>query len=126
MLMLMFRPVRSESTIMVRGAYFRICSDRTLRGPDNAVTANYVNGLWQLAQKPYRSFECEGEVYLRVTDADGRHTQMGPYPSVRVTRGAVFAGETWLGDHAGFGESDIPPGLWNRVTLLDATFSRAA
>ena len=120
MIILTFRPVRSESRTIVRGAFFRICADRTLRGPDNTVAAVYANGLWQLANRPHRSFECEGEVYLRVTDPDGRHVSAGPYSSVRFSQGIVFSGEVRLGAHASPDESDFAPGLLHNVTLLAA------
>lgn len=48
MIILTFRPVHGESPVSVRGAYFRICADCTLRGPDNAIAASYDKGLWQL------------------------------------------------------------------------------
>ena len=127
MIILTFRPVRSESRTIVRGAFFRICQDRTLRGPDNSVAAVFANGLWQLANRPHRSFECEGEVFLRVTDSDGRHVSAGPYRSVRFSQGGIFSGDDRLGAHATFDESDSAVGLLHIVTVLDATgMSRAA
>ena len=120
MLILTFRPLRSEARTIVRGAFFRICADRTLRGPDNTITATYTNGLWQVRQRPHRSFQCEGEVYLRVTDPDGRHVSAGPYQSVRISQGIIFSGEVRLGTHASHDESDSAPGLLHIVTLLAA------
>ena len=40
-----FRALNGESVMLIRGAYFRIFADGTLRGPDNAVAASYTNGL---------------------------------------------------------------------------------
>lgn len=127
MLILTFRPVRGESRTIVRGAFFRLCADRTLRGPDNTVTATYTNGLWQLRQRPHRSFECEGEVFLRVTDSDGRHASAGPYQAVRFSQGIIFSGEIRLGMYASADESTPTEGLLQNITLLDAGgLSRAA
>jgi hypothetical protein len=123
MMTLTFRSVRNETTTVVRGAFFRICPDGTLRGPDNMVMANYANGLWQLAQKSHRSFECGGEVYLRVTDAEGRHARAGPYQAVKVTRGAIFSGDIWLGIHASAGETDTSTDRWHQVTLLEVALA---
>jgi hypothetical protein len=120
MIILTFRPVRSESRTILRGAFFRICADRTLRGPDNTVAAVYANGLWTVANRSHRSFECEGEVYLRVTGSDGRHVSAGPYQAVRFSQGIVFSGEVRLGAHASHDESDSAPGLLYNVTLLAA------
>lgn len=127
MLILTFRPVRSESRTIVRGAFFRICADRTLRGPDNTVTATYTNGLWQLRQRPHRSFECEGEVFLRVTDSDGRQVSAGPYQSVRFSQGIIFSGEVRLGMHAPADDSASTADVLQNITLLAAGgLSRAA
>ena len=76
--------------IFVRGTYFRICADVTLRGPDNAVTANYSDGLWQVARMQHRILECRETVYLRVTSSDGRRKSIGPYECVRVAGGEIF------------------------------------
>jgi len=51
--------------------YFRICADATLRGSDNAIAARYSERLWQLGPRQYRSFECSGPVFLRVTEKEG-------------------------------------------------------
>lgn len=118
MIILAFRAVRSESRTIVRGAYFRVCADRTLRGPDNSVAAVYATGLWQVRGRPHRSFECEGEVYLRATDSDGRYVSAGPYQSVRFSQGVIFSGEVRLGAHASANESGSTPGLLQNVTLL--------
>ena len=127
MIILTFRPLRGESRTIVRGAFFRICADRTLRGPDNTVTATYTNGLWHVRQRPHRSFECEGEVYLRVTESDGRHVSAGPYQSVRFSQGIIFSGEVRLGAHASADDSAPAAGLLQNITLLAAGgLSRAA
>jgi hypothetical protein len=127
MIILTFRPVRSEARTIVRGAYFRICADGTLRGPDNSVTANYANGIWKLAHRSHRSFECEGEVYLRVTDSEGRQQSAGPYQLVRFSQGIIFSGDVRLGAHASPDESGSQAGLLHNVTLLGgADVSRAA
>lgn len=48
--MLTFRALSNDSVIFVRGTYFRIFADGTLRGPDNAVAARYADGLWHVAR----------------------------------------------------------------------------
>jgi hypothetical protein len=115
---LTFRPVSSESVILVRGAYFRICADRTLRGPDNAVAARYNDGLWQLRGSQHRTLECREAVYLRVTNADGQRECIGPYECLKVTGGAIFSKDTYLGAHTRresfLSEADI----WSEIALL--------
>jgi hypothetical protein len=64
LIVLAFLPVRGESPVIVRGAYFRISADGTLHGPDNAVVAKYLNGLWQLMHGRHRVFDCSGPVFL--------------------------------------------------------------
>lgn len=118
MITLTFRPLNGESVILVRGAYFRICADGTLRGPDNAVTASYTDGHWQLGRKQHRMLECREAVYLRVTTADGQRECIGPYERVQVAGGAIFSNETYLGAHTR-GESYLPESdIWREIALL--------
>jgi hypothetical protein len=115
---LTFRPVRSESAVLVRGAYFRICADATLRGPDNAVTASYADGYWRLGQRQHWAFESGGPISLRVTSAGGRRECMGPFDFVKAAEGAVFTHHTCLGFHASGGEFRYPADLWREIAFL--------
>lgn len=90
MITLTFRALSNDSMIFVRGTYFRICADGTLRGPDNAVAASYSGGLWQVARKQHRVLECPASVCLRVTTSDGQQKSVGPYQSLKVTGGEIF------------------------------------
>ena len=118
MITLTFRPLSSESVILVRGAYFRICADGTLRGPDNAVTASFTDGLWRLGRRQHRTVECREPVYLRVTTSDGQRECIGPYECLKMTGGAIFSNDTYLGAHTR-GESNLPQlGVWNEIALL--------
>jgi hypothetical protein len=114
---LTFRPVHGESQVLVRGAYFRICADGTLRGPDNAVAASYTNGFWQLAQRQHRSFECDQPVCLRVR-ADGRHERIGPYECVKASGGAIFTRDTCIGVYSTGWEASAWTSLWDEVAFL--------
>ncbi len=120
MITLTFRPALSESPVLVRGAYFRICADGTLRGPDNAVAASYADGLWQLGPRRHVAFECAGPIYLRVTSSDGRREQIGPYDFIRAAEGAIFSNEACLGIYAPRGEMASSRELWREITLLSA------
>ncbi|HZT03465.1 MAG TPA: hypothetical protein VFA39_14490 [Steroidobacteraceae bacterium] len=118
MITLTFRPLSGESVILVRGVYFRICADGTLRGPDNAVTARYTDGLWQLGRRQHRMLECREAVYLRITTADGQRERMGPCDCLRVTGGAIFSNDIYLGAHTS-GESHVPQAdIWREIALL--------
>ena len=118
MITLTFRPLASESVILVRGTYFRICADGTLRGPDNAVTASYTDGLWQLGRKRHRTLECRDAVYLRVTTSDGQRECIGPYECLKVTGGAIFSYDSYLGAHTR-GELFWPGAdVWREIALL--------
>jgi hypothetical protein len=114
----MFVPKRADSTFLVRGAYFRICADGTLRGPDNAVSATYADGLWELGHRRYAAFECKGPVHLRVTGASTRRECLGPYDFVKVVQGAIFTHDSWLGAHAARGAISAPADLWQEITFL--------
>lgn len=118
MITLAFRPLSSESVVLVRGNYFRICADGTLRGPDNAVTASYAAGLWQLGRRQHRMLECREAIYLRVTSSDGQRECIGPYECVKVTGGAFFSNDLYLGAHTR-GESYLADAeIWREVALL--------
>jgi hypothetical protein len=114
----MFVPKRADPTVLVRGAYFRICADGTLRGPDNAVSANYIDGLWELGHRRYTAFECKGPVHLRVTGVSTRRECLGPYDLVKVVQGAIFSDDNWLGAHASRGAINAPADLWHEITFL--------
>jgi hypothetical protein len=115
---LTFRALNGESVMLVRGAYFRICADGTLRGPDNAVAASYADGLWQLGRKRHRTLECREAVYLRVTTPDGQRECIGPYEYLKVAGGEIFSNNTYLGAHSG-GDSYLPEaGIWREIALL--------
>ncbi len=117
MITLTFRPLSSEAAILVRGTYFRICADGTLRGPYNDVAANYSDGLWQVGRKQHRALECREAVYLRVTTSDGQRECIGPYEALRVSGGAIFSNEVYLGAHAR--EAHLPEAdIWSEVALL--------
>ncbi len=119
MITLTFRPLSSESMILVRGAYFRICVDRTLRGPDNAVTARYTDGLWELGRKQHTMLECSAAVYLRVMTSDGRRECIGPYECLKVAGGAIFSNGAYLGAHTP-GSLHVHPetDVWSEISLL--------
>ncbi len=122
MITLVFRPVLGESPVSVRGAYFRICADATLRGPDNAIAASYCKGLWQLGHRLHRSLECSGPLYLRVVNSRGKYERSGPYDFVKALEGGVFTHTDYLGayalESAGIGASEP----WREIAFL----SRAA
>jgi len=100
LILLVFRPVYGELPVSVRGTYFRICADATLRGPDNSIAANYCDGLWQLGRHRHRSFEGNGPFHLRVMYADGSHRHTGPYDFIKAIDGALFTHSGYLGSFA--------------------------
>jgi len=119
LIILNFRPLKNGSAVLVRGTHFRICSDGTLRGPDNSTTARYFDGLWHLGERRYISFECDGPVYLRVTNNHGQRECIGPYASIKASDGAIFAQDSCLGVHmvrAQFGAETVV--TWQEVSFL--------
>jgi hypothetical protein len=118
LIILTFRPVFGESPVNVRGAYFRICADATLRGPDNAVAASYCKGVWQLGHRQHRSFDCAGPLYLRVMHRDGRHERIGPYGFVKAVDGALFTETEFLGSFALPVSDANSLELWSEIALL--------
>ena len=118
MITLTFWELSTESMTFVRGAYFRICADATLRGPDNAVAARYSGGLWQVARRKHRVLECRTAVYLRVTDADGQRKRIGPYECLKVAGGDLFSNDLYLGTHAPRESQPPQAHLWSEIALL--------
>jgi hypothetical protein len=104
--------------VLVRGTYFRICADATLRGPDNTIAASYVKGLWQLAHRQHRSFECSGPVYLRLTNSDGRRERIGPYSFIKAADGAIFTPDGRLGRYSDRSDADVSLHRWLEIALL--------
>ncbi|MGH8294861.1 MAG: hypothetical protein ACRETZ_05065 [Steroidobacteraceae bacterium] len=118
MITLTFRALGGESVVLVRGTYFRICADGTLRGPDNAVAASYTDGNWQLGRRQHRMLECREAVYMRVTTSDGQRECIGPYESLTVTGGGIFSHDTYLGAHSR-GDAYLPNAdIWREIALL--------
>ena len=105
--------------MVVRGAHFRICSDGTLRGPDNTTAARYLDNLWHLGQRRHISFECAGPIYLRTTNNRGQRECIGPYASIKAMDGAILTRDSCLGVHvvrAQFGAEIIE--MWQEVSFL--------
>lgn len=118
MITLTFRAQGSDSIVFVRGTYFRICADGTLRGPDNAITASYIGGIWQLGRKPHRMLECREAVYLRVTTEDGQRKCIGPYECLKVSGGSIFSHDLFLGVHTR-ADTRLQQGeIWREIALL--------
>lgn len=120
MITLTFRPLHGESSVQVRGLYFRICADATLRGSDNAIAAHYSKRLWQLGPRQYRSFECSGPVFLRVTNHDGSREQAGPYNFIKAADGAIATLDSCLGLYASTGDAAALATLWQEIALLSS------
>jgi hypothetical protein len=118
LILLAFRPVRDESRVIVRGAYFRICADGTLRGPDNGVVASYLKGLWQLTHGRHRAFDCSGPVVLRITNSDGTRERRGPYDFVKAAAGAIFSDNSCVAIHDSRAEVQYPLAVCQEITLL--------
>ncbi len=118
MIKLTFRRVRGEATVFVRGTYFRICADQTLRGPDNAIAASYSDGFWRLGLRQYRGFDCEGPVCLRIHARDGQCQRFGPYDFLQAIGGAIYTHDTRLGVHVPRTELGVPLEVWEEIVLL--------
>ena len=120
MITLTFRPVGTESPVFARAAYFRICEDATLRGPDNSVAAVYANHSWLFGNRRFRSFECDGPVYLRTRTGGGGLASTGPYAFLREAEGALYTHDACLGIYLPGREPDSSLVQWLEITLLSS------
>ena len=118
MIKLTFRSLDGELSTLLRGTYFRICEDETLRGPDNSVAARYSDGLWHLGHRRHRAFECAGPVYLRTTAIDGRRENVGPFDFLKAANGAIFSRDTCLGIHSPRRGAVREEGMWREIVFL--------
>jgi hypothetical protein len=105
--------------VFARGAFFRICADGTLRGPEGSLVATYGSLGWRLAGRDYREFEAIGPLFLRAHRADRRAEVMGPYEIVRAGDGALFGHGRCLGSFCA--NRALSPGIpeWSEVALLE-------
>lgn len=105
--------------VFARGAFFRICADGTLRGPEDSVVATYSPLGWRLGGRDYRDLEALGPLFLRACRADGRAEVLGPYDFVRAGDGALFGQGRCLGTFCT--NRALSPGIpeWSEITLLD-------
>lgn len=109
--------------MFARAAFFRICEDATLRGPDNSVAAVYANHSWLFGSRRFRSFECDGPVYLRTRTGSGDLASMGPYTFLREAEGALYTQDTCLGIYLPGREPDRSSVQWLEIALLSTAKS---
>lgn len=105
---------------MVRAAFFRICADATLRGPDSTLVATYAAHMWRLGVRRCREFHCNDSLYLRVKNSEGDQERLGPYQFVRAAEGSLYASGKCLGTYSPKLNTDTTNHLWHEVTLLSA------
>ncbi|MEJ0037712.1 MAG: hypothetical protein WDO68_16830 [Gammaproteobacteria bacterium] len=105
--------------VFARGAFFRICADSTLRGPEGSLVATYSSLGWRLGPRYFREFEANGPLFLRAQGPHGRPELMGPYEFVRAGDGALFSHGRCLGSYCT--NRAASPGVleWSEITLLD-------
>jgi hypothetical protein len=106
--------------VFVRAAFFRICADYTLRGPESSVVAVYTAYGWQLGARKCREFEARGPVLLRAVGPEGVTEHLGPFELVRASEGALFANGRCLGTYCGI-RGALPGHEWREVALLMAS-----
>ena len=104
--------------MFVRGAFFRICSDGTLRGPEGSLIARYTALGWKLGARECREFEVIGPLFLRANFADGHRERLGPYEALRAADGALFDRAHCLGIFCT--NRAVSPGIpeWREITIL--------
>jgi hypothetical protein len=117
---LTFSPLSAGSQILVRGTFFRICADSTLRGPESTLVATYAAHLWRVGLRACRDFHCDDSLLLRVRNPEGDQEELGPYQFLRVAEGALFASGKCLGMYSSRWNVESSIHRWDEITLLAA------
>jgi hypothetical protein len=77
--------------------FVRFCADGSLRGPDNYIVAQCVEGLWQVGGRVHRELDCDGPVRVRIISRQGESpVQRGPFRHLHTVGGVLHADETSL------------------------------
>jgi hypothetical protein len=91
MLRISFRALSGDTPTLMLATCLRICTDGTLRGADNCVVANCVEGCWKVGGKLHRELECEGPVRLRLhMPGQPAPLHLGPFAHVRTAAGVLY------------------------------------
>jgi hypothetical protein len=117
-LRLNFRTTLGDSPTVMLAACVRFCADGTLRGPDNFVIANFVDGCWQVGGRLHREVDCEGPVRMRLTLREKEPVRLlGPFQHVRTSGGVLYGDDSCL-EIAVPGRGDRPDRRFHQLTLL--------
>lgn len=91
MLRISFRSLSGDTPTVMLASCLRFCTDGTLRGADNCVVAQTVEGCWKVGGKLHRELECSGPVNLRlVMPGQDAPLRMGPFASLRTGAGLLY------------------------------------
>ncbi len=93
MLRLNFRSLTGDAPTLMLASCLRVNADGTLRGSDNCVVAQSIEGCWRVSGRLHRDLDCEGPVLLRLNP--GAHmtpVYFGPFTKLR-TVGALMYGD---------------------------------
>jgi hypothetical protein len=97
LLRLNFHAGQGDPPTLMLATFVRFCADGSLRGPDNYVVAQCVEGLWQVGGRAHRELDCEGPVRVRVISRAGEAAvQYGPFRQLRTVAGVLYADESPL------------------------------
>ncbi len=105
--------------VFARAAYFRICADRTLRGPEGSLVATYTSRGWHLGTRICREFAAASPLFLRAVCSDGRTEHLGPYENLRAADGALFNSSYCLGIFCANRAPVLEVPEWSEITLLE-------
>ena len=97
MLRLNFHAGLGDPPTLMLATFVRFCADGCLRGPDNCMVAQCVEGLWQVGGRAHRELDCEGPVRVRIiTRAGESPVQHGPFKHLRTIGGVLHADDCSL------------------------------
>jgi len=92
LLRLNFHAGQADPPTLMLATFVRFCADGSLRGPDNYVVAQCVEGLWQVGGRAHRELDCGGPVRVRIVTREGDSpVQRGPFNQLHTIGGVLHA-----------------------------------
>ena len=96
MLRISLRALSGDIPTVMLASCLRICTDGTLRGSDNCVVAQNIDGCWQIGGKLHRELDCDGPVNVQLWMRGETPRRLGPFTKLRTGSGVLYGDDNCL------------------------------